>query len=91
MYCFNWKNTLEKWFIHMFSPFRQFHYNFAGCLQAVLKISTVEWHHSLFHPLQELPAPSPFRLLSPKHLVRARSGTHSLESLHVNMRGGLPT
>ena len=87
VYCFNWKNTLVKWFIHMFSPFRQTHCNFAGCLQAVLKISRMA---SLFIPPPSRAAsPSPFPLLSPKHLVWAGSRTHSLESLHVNTRGGL--
>lgn len=89
MYCFNWKNTLMKWFIHMFSPFRQTHFNFAGCLQAVLKISRMA---SLFIPPPSRAAsPPPFPLLSPKHLVWAGSRTHSLESLHVNKRGGLPS
>lgn len=39
-------------------PFRQIHYNLAGCLQAVLKISRMA--HSLFHPFrscQPLPYP----------------------------------
>lgn len=78
-----------KWLIHMFSNFRQIHYNTAGCLQAILKISRTA---SLFlvHPLQELPAPSLSPHLSPKHLIWAGSGTHSLGSLHANMRGGLP-
>lgn len=43
-------------------PFRQIHYNLAGCLQAVLKISRMA--HSLFHPFRSC-QPLPYTLLPP--------------------------